>query len=290
MGNCDARILRKMLMFGGMKTAPVPWQLRMFQKTLKKQQRLHKLRQLIGPLEPHERCLLVTCGDNNGAMNWHLRVLGGCWNWADLEGRSIREMAELLDEPVQHVDPTRLPFEDGAFQRVVSIDVLEHITDPMTFARELRRVTAPDGQVIITVPSGDRRKLANRIKEAIGMTQDEYGHQRAGYSVKELSSIMGSVGIEPRRCVTFSRFFTELAELMINFAYVKKMSRKSKVKPNKGTIAPATKQQLQAVKKAYRLYSIVFPFVWLMSKLDAALFFTSGYVSIVEGRIPRQLS
>ena len=68
------------------------------------------------------------------------------------------------------------------------------------------------------------------------------------------------------------------------------MSRKSKVKPNKGTIAPATKQQLQAVKKAYRLYSIVFPFVWLTSKLDAALFFTSGYVSIVEGRIPRQLS
>jgi SAM-dependent methyltransferase len=267
-----------------MKTSSVPWQLRLFRKTLKKQQRLHKLRQLIGQLEPHERCLLVTCGDNNGAMNWHLRALGGRWNWADLENRSIREMAELLGDPVEHVGPNRLPFEDGAFQRVVSIDVLEHITEPETFARELRRVTATDGQVIVTVPGGDRRKLANRIKEAIGMTQDEYGHKRAGYSVEELSSIMGAVGIAPRRCVTFSRFFTELAELMINFAYVKKMSRKSKMKPDKGTIAPATEQQLLAVKKAYRLYSIVFPIVWLMSKLDSTLFFTSGYVTMVEGK------
>lgn len=262
----------------------------MFRKTLKKQQRLRKLRQLIGQVGPHEQCLLVTCGDNNGAMNWHLRALGGRWNWADLEERSIREMAELLGDPVQHVAPNQLPFQDGAFQHVISIDVLEHIAEPMTFARELQRVTATDGQVIITVPSGDRRKLANRIKEAIGMTQDEYGHKRAGYSVDALSSIMGAVGIEPRRCVTFSRFFTELAELLINFAYVKRMSRKSKMKLDKGTIAPATEQQLLAVKKAYRLYSLVFPLVWLVSKLDAALFFTSGYVTIVEGKTLRQTS
>lgn len=259
-------------------------------KTLKKQQRLHKLRQLIGQPEPQERCLLVTCGDNNGAMNWHLRALGGCWSWADLENRSIREMSELLGDPVHHASEKQLPFEGGAFQHVVSIDVLEHIQEPETFARELRRVTAPDGQVIITVPGGDRQKLANRIKEAIGMTQDQYGHHRHGYSVEELGRIMGAVGVEPRRSLTFSRFFTELAELMINFAYVKKMSRKSKVKVEKGTIAPATEQQLRAVEKAYRLYSIVFPFVWFISKLDAALFFTSGYVSVVEGRIPREIS
>jgi hypothetical protein len=78
--------------------------------------------------------------------------------------------------------------------------------------------------------------------------------------------------------------------LAINFAYVKKMSSKSKVKVDKGTIAPATEEQLRAVEKVYRLYSLVFPFMWLFSKLDLLVFFTSGYVSMVEGRTPQRSS
>ena len=73
-----------------------PWQLLMFDKTLKKKQRFHALTRLLGAIRPNERCLLVTCGDNNGAMNYHLREIGGQWAWADSESRSIAEMSALL--------------------------------------------------------------------------------------------------------------------------------------------------------------------------------------------------
>ena len=60
--------------------------------------------------------------------------------------------------------------------------------------------------------------------------------------------------------------------------------KKSKVEVEEGTIAPATKDQLKSVQKSYRIYSLVYPFFWLISQLDNLLLFTEGYVVIVEGR------
>ena len=101
-----------------------PWQVRMFRKTLKKQLRLKELTALLGPIQAHEKCLLVTCGDNNGAMNYFLRELGGQWSWAELETQSIEEMRELLNEEVMLGKFDHLEFKDQSFDRVVYIDCL----------------------------------------------------------------------------------------------------------------------------------------------------------------------
>jgi SAM-dependent methyltransferase len=260
-----------------------PWQLRMFSRTLKKKLRLAALRRALGALEGRT-CLLVTCGDNNGAINYRLRELGGRWSWADCERTSLREMADLLREPVVHVDPARLPYPDGAFDCVVTIDVHEHLSAPEVFTREVRRILAPGGRVVMTVPGGDPTKVVNRLKAAVGMTRERYGHVRDGFSVAELEALMRGSGIEPLRAVTFSRFFTELIELGINYAYVMKLARRSRTPVDRGVIAPATSDQLHAVGAAYRVYAMAYPLVWLMAQLDRLLFFTPGYVVMVEGR------
>jgi SAM-dependent methyltransferase len=259
-----------------------PWQLQMFSRTLKKKLRLGVLRDVLGRLHG-QRCLFVTCGDNNGAINYQLRQLGGHWSWADCERVSIQEMSELLGEEVRHVDPARLPYEDGHFDCVVTVDVHEHLQDPETFTGEIRRVLKPGGRAVISVPGGDPRKLANRLKHAVGMTREKYGHVRDGFTVTDLQSQMRAVNIEPCRAVTFSRFFTELIELGINYAYVTRLAKKSRASVAEGTIAPATADQLRSIQNSYRLYSAVSPVVWLASQLDWLLVFTSGYVVMVEG-------
>lgn len=259
-----------------------PWQLRMFSRTLKKKLRLRILKQVLGELGDCQ-CLLVTCGDNNGAINHRLREWGGRWSWADCEEVSISEISQMLGEKVAHVDPSRLPYQDAAFECVVTIDVHEHVVEPETFTREIQRVLRPGGRAIITVPSGDPRRLANRIKSAVGMTKEKYGHVRDGFSVVEVQNLMRSVDIQPRRTLTFSRFFTEMIELGINIAYVKKLSKRGKVPVKSGTIAPATAEQLRAIRHTYRMYSVIYPAVWLLSQLDWLLWFTSGYVVLVEG-------
>jgi SAM-dependent methyltransferase len=262
----------------------LPWQLRMFQKTLKKKMRYRCLKKHLGPLADSDKCLLVTCGDNNGAMNYYLRELGGQWSWADLEDTSIAEMTALLGEEVKHGQANRLPFADATFDKVISIDVHEHVEKPVGFTSELRRVTKPNGQIIVTVPNGDETKLAVKIKHAVGMTKEKYGHARVGFTIPELKAVMQESRIEPRAESTFSKFFTEMLELTINFIYVNILARKSKVKVDTGTIAPATHDQLKSVEKVYKAYSLIYPIYWLISKLDTLLFFTQGYVVVVEGR------
>ncbi len=261
-----------------------PWQILMFQKGLKKQLRLKEFKKLLGSISANEECLLVTCGDNNGAMNYCLRELGGKWSWADIEDTSIDEMSELLQEEVKHVQHDNLPFSDNEFDRVIAIDVHEHLDDPHPFTKELWRVAKDNHPIMITVPGGDRKKLANVIKESIGMSVEKYGHKRLGYNPQELKEIMQSSNIKPDKERTFSRFFTEMLELSINFLYVNVLSKKSKVQVEEGTIAPATKDQLKSVQKSYRIYSLVYPLFWLISQLDNLLLFTEGYVVIVEGR------
>ena len=43
-----------------------------------------------------KKCLLVTCGDNNGALNWYFREHGGEWTWADVSGETNDQIAQLL--------------------------------------------------------------------------------------------------------------------------------------------------------------------------------------------------
>ena len=257
------------------------WQLKMFRRTLKKKLRLRALKQVLGRLDG-EACLLVTCGDNNGAMNVLLRQLGGAWSWADCEIASIAEMRELLGEEVTHVDARRLPYADQQFDCVVTIDVHEHVQEPGGVMREIRRVLRPGGRAIITVPGGDPRRLVNRLKTMLGLRREDYGHVRDGFAVEDIEALMRGSRLEPRRALTFSRFFTELAELAINYAYVKKLSKRSAVVSG-GTVAPVTAAQLRSVGRTYRVYSLIYPFVWLVTQLDRLLFFRPGYVVLVEG-------
>ena len=238
---------------------------------------------MLGAIPADSNCLLVTCGDNNGAINYYLRQLGGKWHWADLEREGLEEMEALLGDKVLLSQYNRIPFPDRHFNYLVAIDVHEHLEHPEVFTQEMRRITRDHGRIIITVPEGDPKKFVNKMKKILGMTKEAYGHTRDGYSVDALRQLMQSANIQPGRHTSFSRLFTELVELGINFLYVKVLAKKSKADVAEGTIAPQTQAQLKSVEKSYRLYSLVYPFFWLFSQLDKLLFFTSGYVVMVEG-------
>ena len=264
-------------------TSP-PWQLQMFRRSLKKQLKLDALLKLMGDVSDKE-CLLVTCGDNNGALNWHFRAHGGQWTWADVDGENLAEMGELLGDPVHHVGQDCLPFADGQFDCIVSIDVLEHLADDQPFLKELGRVLRPGGQAIMTVPNGDPKLLANRVKWRLGMTPDVYGHARPGYTVPELRESMAQAGFVPVGNGGYSRFFTELMELLVNFGYVFVLSRK-KGGAASGHIAPTSSSELKTHGSAYRLYSMAYPIMRSVSKLDRLLSASANNAVVVTALKP----
>lgn len=250
-------------------TSNVPWQLEMFHNSLKKQLKLKEMLKLLHDVRG-QSCLLITCGDNNGALNWYFRERGGRWLWADVHDEKLAELRELLNEPVIHYCADQFPFADGVFDCVVSIDVLEHLESDQPFLREMSRVLRPQGVALVTVPNGDPSLLANRIKWRVGMTPEVYGHARAGYTSDELKDSMTQAGFVSNGDSGYSRFFTEMVELLINFGYVFVLSRK-KGKGESGQIAPTSSGDMKRHGVAYRLYSLVFPLLKSISRLDALL-------------------
>jgi 2-polyprenyl-3-methyl-5-hydroxy-6-metoxy-1,4-benzoquinol methylase len=252
-----------------MQTNNHPWQIKMFRRSLKKQQKLKALLYLLGETRG-KSCLLVTCGDNNGALNWYFREHGGTWTWADVSGENNDQIAKLLNEPVLALQDDRFDLPGAQFDCVVSIDVLEHLERDQPFLSELKRVLKPGGKAVVTVPNGDDGLLANRIKWKLGMTPEVYGHTRAGYTVAELSEAIQRVGLQPKASGGYSRFFTEMIELVINFGYVRVLSKK-RGGAQPGHIAPVSSGELKTHGLAYRIYSLLYPVFLAVSKLDSLL-------------------
>jgi SAM-dependent methyltransferase len=271
-------------------SAPEPWQLRLFRKGLKKNQKMSLLLRLLGRPRPAERLLLLTNGDNNGAMNYVFRQQAGDWTWGEFEEGSIPEMQAFLGQPVVHVTPNRLPFEDGRFDTVVVIDVHEHLADPGPLNCELFRIVKPGGRAIVTVPNGDARKVAVRIKNALGMTKETYGHVRDGYTIAELATMLGGVGFRPTGQGSYSNFFTEMIELGINLAYLRLLTRKrgNGDGSDHAAIAPSSAEQVRKVEKTLKLYTLIYPVCRAVASLDMLLDpFSVGYAVAVAFEKPR---
>ena len=243
-----------------------PWQLKMFRRSIKKQQKLRALLKLLGETKG-KKGLLVTNGDNNGALNWYFREHGGEWIWADVSGENNDQISQLLGEPVHAFKEDVFQASDGEFDCVVSIDVLEHLKQDQPFLKEVKRVLKASGKAVVTVPNGDDKLLANRIKWKLGMTPDVYGHTRAGYTIAELSNSIRTAGLLPKATGGYSRFLTEMIELVINFSYVRVLSKK-RGGAQPGHIAPVSSGELKTHSMAYKIYLFVFPVVRAISLLD----------------------
>ena len=71
-------------------------------------------------------------------------------------------------EAVLTPDAVRLPFADASFDSVLSVGVLEHVSDPNGSLDELRRVLVPGGRIYVyKLPN--RFSYLERIAKAVGL-------------------------------------------------------------------------------------------------------------------------
>jgi hypothetical protein len=81
---------------------------------------------------------------------------------------------------------------------------------------------------------------------------------------------LSRAGLIPISTGGYSRLFTELIELVINYSYVFVLSNKRN-SSGQSNIAPTSSDELNTHGVAYRLYSLFFPILQLISKLDRFL-------------------
>jgi 2-polyprenyl-3-methyl-5-hydroxy-6-metoxy-1,4-benzoquinol methylase len=96
----------------------------------------------------------------------------------DVDERAIVEAKRRYGAELKAADVVvpgqPLPYPDGTFDLVTSMDVIEHIVDPIPWVREALRVLKPKGQLFLTTPnysSFSLRLLEATVLEVIARRQ-----------------------------------------------------------------------------------------------------------------------
>ena len=93
-------------------------------------------------------------------------------------------------------DATRLPFEDGAFDRIIASEVMEHVPDDLAALDELTRVLRPGGTMAVTIPAWFPEKICWSLSDEYHAPFVEGGHVRI-YTEGEMRRKMQGAGLEP---------------------------------------------------------------------------------------------
>jgi SAM-dependent methyltransferase len=250
------------------------WHVRLFNKSIAKQAKLSALLKFLPP------CVGKICldlGGDNGIISYLLRQRGGTWHSADLSEQAVESIRALVHSNVHRTDGSALPFPDSSFDLAVIIDFLEHIPHDRGCIKELHRVMKPGGVLIINVPHLKKRSVVRRLRNLLGLTDEQHGHLRPGYTLQGLQALLeGLFSVEA--AYTYSRFFSELIDIAISLGCAASVPEGSH--GGKGVLI--TGNQLAKREKQFRMYSLFYPFMWLFSRLDTLIFFTRGHRLIVR--------
>jgi SAM-dependent methyltransferase len=135
-----------------------------------------------------ERPRILDVGCGTGA---NLEMLA---RFGDVEGVDVSEEALAFCrarglENVRHGAAERLPYEDGAFDLVTALDVVEHLDDDVAGLSEMRRVLRPGGRALLFVPAF----------MFLWGVQDDVSHHRRRYTLRGLRRTVRAAGFEVER-------------------------------------------------------------------------------------------
>jgi len=250
------------------------WQLKLVHKSLKKKEKIDLIHKYLN-VEPQETLLDLGCAQ--GILSYFLRKKGGFWISADQDFINVKSSQKILGENLIQLEPGPLPFKDRTFDKVVCLDYLEHLENDQMCADEIRRVLKKGGEFIAATPRTGNIFILNYLRPLLGMKLEFYGHKREGYSLKQLKKLLEKADLQFIRHRSFSGFLTELIELILNFLYIKLFPSKKSSPLRDGHIRPSTSSEFNSSQKAFKLYSLIYPLIWMISRIDRIFFFQRNY-------------
>ncbi len=253
------------------------WALRLFEKSILKQAKYRALVRYVGDTSDKD-CLDL--GSDNGVISYLLRSRGGRWTSADLTEKAVASIRSLVGTNVHLVDGVHMPFADGSFDRVVVIDLLEHVRDDAGCVAELARILRPGGELVVNTPHAKALGLLRPLRERLGLTDSWHGHVRPGYTLKTLSGLLAR-DFRVAQASTYSKVFSESLDVALNYAYLRSRGAQAG-DPAKGTVV--TQAELEKSGRQFRLLGRLYPLLWIWAKLDVLCIGAQGYYLIVKAR------
>lgn len=241
------------------------WQEKLFSRSVRRQAKLKQVKRLLGATAGQD-CLEVTAGD--GMISRQLRMDGGSWTTIVTPPEAKDSMEFFVKGGVQVLQNETLDAADLSFDAVVIVDALERIADDHAFIRECHRVLRPDGRLIITTHHRMRFCIGGGPTRAmLGLSWKKKGLVRAGYTTREFFDVLKD-GFDVPETISYSSCCVESPGLFCEAAANKLAGGAYNMPP-----ADADTEQFYHYTKLVSLGTLVYPWMWLMSKLDKLLLF-----------------
>jgi SAM-dependent methyltransferase len=152
-------------------------------------------------LPARARILDAGCGSGRNMVEFarHGAVTGVELADASVELARERGAGEVVAGSV-----LEMPFEADSFDLAASLDVIEHLEDDLAALRELRRVVAPGGSLLITVPA----------YQWLWSGHDEVNHHFRRYTRRSLQRVAEQAGWQQVRTTYFNSLLLPAAILL----------------------------------------------------------------------------
>ena len=217
-------------------------------------------------------------GADNGVVSSLLRERGGVWTSADIDDAAVASIRRLVKDRVFCLDEGPTPFATDEFDRVVVVDLLEHLREDRAFVAELFRILRPSGELIVNVPHA-KDDLLRRLRLALGQTDAEHGHVRPGYTRRTLRGVLeGSFEVVAER--TYNKAVSELLD-------IGSRALTARIKPGRGGGAKGiilVDADFRRRRGLVLLQAVANALARSLTALDHLLLGMDGYMLIVKAR------
>ncbi|MBL7012000.1 MAG: methyltransferase domain-containing protein [Kiritimatiellales bacterium] len=246
-------------------TEVLRWQEKLFQRSVRRQARLRKVKQLLG-ITSNQTCLEVTSGD--GIISQQLRLDGGTWTTLVTTHDAQAALAYFIKPEVQVLDGNTINAPDHSFDAVVIVDALERIRDDHAFIKECHRVLKTDGRLIVTAA----RKMpfalgGGPLRALLGQSWKRRGLERAGYTAHEFFNVLKD-GFDVPETASYSSCCVEVPGLMCEAAANKMAGGPYNMPP-----ANADTEHFYHYTRLCAFGTLLWPLMWLLSKIEKVLIF-----------------
>lgn len=157
-------------------------------------------------IAPEDVVIDVGCG--TGGASLFCARQGASVHFLDLDPEKVAEAEERLSQvsPGKCIgivsDCTPLPLQDGLASKVIAMEMLEHVRDPIAVMKELVRVGRPGALYLISVPDAKGEYLQKKIADPAHF--EEPNHMRI-FTSAELEQLVEDSGlvVEHRQATGF---------------------------------------------------------------------------------------
>ena len=199
------------------------------------------IRALLSRAGPAPRPRILDAGCGTGRTLQELGTLGEAVG-VDPSPEAVAFCRRRGLENVREGVIERLPFADGSFDLILACDVLEHLDDDLAGLRELHRVSAPDGTLLVTVPA----------YRWLWSSHDDSHHHRRRYTRRMLLDHVRASGWRPRYATYFNSILLPPIAAVRGLERIRKPSARSDYELTPGALNRALETPMRLEARAIR--------------------------------------